>query len=969
MSTARRRSRWRTSGRYLLVASAAFVLLVVVLGRAVARFYIDALWFDALDQSSVYWEILRAKVTLFVMFFGTFVLLAAVNLGVADKLAPSRFPAEVHPYVARFHDAFGRRLRLYRYLVATLFGLLLALPATAQWQAWLLYRHSQDFGRADAQFGVDVGFYVFELPFVSFLVDWLFWAVVVVLLLAVVTHILNGGVIFAAPVPSVGAGMKGHVAVLLAVLAVLKAADYWIRRYEATNARRGFVQGPTYSVVHAQLPALVLLAVVALVTAGLYLSTLRTHSWRVPLVASGIWMVLAVVGGYVYPAVVQSLVVRPNQKAREAPYIEHNVEATRQAMGLTDEQVAVVPIGFGPLSGAAIADDPRPLGTVRLLNPTESRSRFQQSQGQAAGLTIADLDIDRYPTGPDGQMEQVLVAAKELSVTGAPNQTWQGRHLISTHGCGLVMAPASRVDESGEPLFTNPPLERPELYFSPSLSGWAVAGSEADEQGCGGRAVVAYSGTSGVPMSSWWRRAAFALALMDYNLIGSRAIGPQSRMLWTRNIRDRVAKLAPFLTFDGDPYPVVVDGRVLWVIDTYTSTSRYPYAEAVGSDVVLSEGSGIPRDANYIRNSVKAVVDAYDGSVRLYVVDEVDPIVRAWQAAFPGLFTPSSAMPAELRAHLRYPEDLFRVQTTVYSKYQLDPGDFFDRRGAWSVAQATGTAPRDVTSIAAVTPAAAEEAPTDFATESSNNRFTPYYTLFAGLGAGAEEFVLIRPFVPFSRDDQRTELQAFMTATSDGRLTVYVVGDDPLPAGPRSVASSMESDPDVSEQVTFLNQARGGTNVRFGDLQLVPIAGGILWMRPFYVSAQLDNASVTDYEFMIVAYSGRVAISTTIGGALAQLFPGLELDVGERVVAGPPPGSPALDGEPPVLAPGTGSLPPGAGSDDVLVRVHELLVEADAALAAGDLGLYQQKVDEASDLLAEHLDGAVSAPPATTEPG
>ena len=296
--------------------------------------------------------------------------------------------------------------------------------------------------------------------------------------------------------------------------------------------------------------------------------------------------------------------------------------------------------------------------------------------------------------------EQVLIAARELDLESAGNRSWQGRHLINTRGCGLVMAPASRVRSNGQPDYEDVEVDRPELYFSPALEGYAIVGTEETERSCGGAEDAPYEGGAGVRMSSFLRRAAFGLAFLDYNIVGSGAIDGDSQMLWVRNIHDRLEKLAPFLSFDGDPYPAVVSGRVVWLIDAYTSTARYPYAEAVGNDVRLTQETGIPRDANYVRNSVKAVVDAYDGSVTLYVVDDGDepePIIRAWMSAFPELFTPFDEMPPELREHVRYPEDLFRVQTNVYSKYQAiyesDPQAFFEREGAWSVAQAPAESP------------------------------------------------------------------------------------------------------------------------------------------------------------------------------------------------------------------------------------------------------------------------------------
>jgi uncharacterized protein len=985
----RRRSWLRASGRVVLIGAALFVFGVIIFGRAVARFYVEALWFDGLDQSGVFWGVIRARLTLFALFFIAFAAISCGNVAIADRLAPTRYPANPHPLVDRLHELFGRRLQVYRYLLAGVFAVLLALPASTQWQAWLLYRNAESFGTADAEFGVDVGFYVFELPFINFVLDWLFFAVIVVLLITVLVHVLNGGVMFASPIPTLSAGARGHIAVLLAVLAALKAADYWVHRYETTNERRGFVQGATYSVVHAQLPALLLLAVVALVTAALYLSTLRTESWRLPLISSAIWLVLAVLAGYIYPAAVQGLVVNPNQKAREAPFIERNVSATREAMGLSGTEIATASVSFEPLSAASIvaSNDLQPLVDVRLLNPSEFESRFQVDGGDEAGLTIDDVDVDRYDL--DGELQQVLISARELDLDGVPNRSWQGRHLINTRGCGILMAPAGRVRASGRPALRMAELVRPELYFSPSLTGYAVAGTEENERPCGDGEP--YTGASGVAMSSFVRRLAFGLAFMDYNVVASGAIDSDSQMLWVRNVRDRVEKLAPFLSFDGDPYPVVTGGTVQWVVDGYTSSSRYPYAEAVGDNVALSTESGIPRDANYVRNSVKAVVDAYDGSVTLYVVDENDPIVLAWMSAFPDLFTSGDDMPDDLLAHLRYPEDLFRVQTNVYSKYQLDPARFFERDGAWSVAQAPAVAPRETSTVDTQqqqpTTVDDEREPA-LATETSNVRFIPYYTMF---GEGEErDFVLLRPFVPFSRDDQRRELQAYMTASSDpdtyGQLTVYEVEatDSGLPDGPLAVATAMEGEPEIREEITLQNQ-RGGSRVRFGDLQLVNVAGGLLWVRPFYVSVEQDSgrvASLTEYAFVMATYDERSAYDTTLGGVLAQLFPGLDANIGERsdtqvsaVAELDESASTAPSADGPDVAADESSGDTTTGDTESSEAPAELLAQADRLLRQaeeelrldGDLGAYQQRVDEAADLVAQALDALGSGPTQSTE--
>lgn len=939
-------------GRTIVIVLGVIVFAIIVFGRAIASFYVDALWHDALGRGDVFWGQIWAKVTLFVMFFLAFAVLAGVNLYLADRSAPTVFPANVHPYVERFHELFGQRLRLVRYGTALVLAIMLALPAIAQWQDWLLFRNSQSFGIDDPQFGADVGFYVFRLPFIAFAIDWLFAALIVVLLLTLAAHLLNGGVMFTSATPVVRPQTKVHVAALLALLAAVKAGDYWITRYELTNETRGFVQGATYTVVKAQLPALMLLVLIALLTAVLYLTTIRTDRWRLPIVASALWLVVLIVGGLIYPALVQSLLVRPNQAEREAPYIERNVVATRAAMGI--DEVLTEPVQFSRLSASEVESDLAPIQNVRLLNPTQMLARFSFDRGETAGLKIDDLDVDRYEL--DGEREQVLITARELDLRNIPNKSWQGEHLVSTRGCGLVMAPVGQVTDRDRPDYQDIALERPELYFSPAISGYAITGTDATESPCGDGA--AYLGEAGVEMGGFLRRATFALAFLDYNVVGSGAINSDSQILWHRSVVDRVEKLAPFLDYDGDPYPVAVGGGVKWVIDAYTSTSRYPYAQRIGN-VQLSRFTGLSRDSNYIRNSVKAVVDAYTGEVTFYVVDEDDPIIRTWRSAFPDLFTDGEEMPEELREHLRYPEDLFRIQTDLYSKYQIPPDNFFSRTGAWSVAQAPSVDRRanpGTGTTGPVDPTAAAQ--TDFATESNVDRFIPYYSMFRNEITGEEEFVILRPFVPFSSDDRRTELQAYMTASSDpatyGQLVTYVVDQETLPAGPLRVADQAESEQAISRELSLQSNEETQTSVTFGDLQLFPVADGLVYIRPVYVV----SGAVTEFRFVIVSNDNDAVLDTNLSAALGRLFPGFDAEVGDRIddpdegaVPDDGTGDPTDDGSD---DPATGEDPPL--SDDpaaIVAEAEAIYLEAQDLLREGDLGGYQERMDRVGELIGE----------------
>lgn len=976
-----RRQRVGDRGRVLLVAALVLVVGLIIGARFFAGFYVDYLWHISLGRGDVFWGILRTKLLLFVLFAGAFSAMAIVNLLIADRLSPVAFSANVHPAVERFHDFFGRRLRLFRIIVAVVIGMLFAAPAIGRWQDWLMFRNAKAFGIADPQFHHDIGFYLFKLPFVTFLLDWLFAALIFITLLTLATHILNGGIVFASPRPRVRNSAKAHIAVLLAALALVKAADYWVQRYELTASNQSnIVRGATYTVINATLPAIVLLGLIALLTAGLFLSTLKTGSWRLPLIASVLWAVMALVGGIIYPAVIQALVVNPNQRDREALYIERNIDATRHALGI--DNVQKIDYQVESLSTSEVEASTPSLQNVRLLKAdADMVTRFRSDQGLRAGLTINDIDIDRYTI--DGRQQQAVVGARELDLSSIANKTWQGKHLISTHGCGLVVAPAGQADSNGRPVYSDAVLDRPELYFSDDISGYAIVNTEVKEETCPEQADPgAYSGSGGVLLDSAFKRLAFALDYLDYNLIGSSAVNDDSRLISNRRVQDRVRTLAPFLDFDGDPYPVALNGRVYWIVDAYTTSDLYPYGQN-GDRTQLTASSGLDKPFNYIRNSVKAVVDAYDGSTTFYMVDPSDPVLRVWDSAFPGLFRPSDEMPAGLVEHLRYPEELFRVQTAAYSKYQLPPSQFFDRNGAWSVAQAPpNQAQPTSTPTANVTPVtdANTRQQQAFSDESGSAKFVPYYTMFQAPGQTTSTFELFRPFVPFSTNDDRRELQSFMTASSDpatyGQLTAYIVTNDQLPNGPLQVANTMSQDPLISQQVTLIDQR--GSQVVLGDLQMIPVAGGVVWLRPMFSEPQ--GGSQPLMKFVLASYNGTATYGESTGEALSKLFPGYDVDLGDRItVPGEVPGggdstdtgegSTPSTTAPPTSGPTESTTPGGQTPDELLAEANRLFIEADAALTDGDLGGYQQKVEQARQLVQQAFDLMQASTTTSSVPG
>jgi uncharacterized protein len=943
-----RSRRFSDKGRIALIAVAVVLVGVLLFGRFFAGFYTDYLWFDSVGRAGVFSTMLRSKLLLFFLFGGTFVALAVLNLVIADRLAPSAFSANTHPAVERFHEFFGHRLRSLRIAVATVSGLLFAAPAVGHWQDWLMFRNSQRFGIADAQFSHDVGFYMFRLPFIAFVLDWLFAALVFITLLVVATHVLSGGIIIQPPRPKVRRATKAHVAVLLAALAVVKAGDYWLTRYELTTDSRGFVRGLLYSAAKAQLPAVMLLTLVALLVAGLFLSTLRTNSWRIPVVASALWAVIALIGGIIYPAAIQALVVNPNQRDKEAPYISRNIEATNHALGI--DNVARKDVAFADISERALSEDFTPLQNVRLLKPEAMVGRFRTDRSQRAGLTINDVDPDRYNL--DGRVQQVSMAARELDLSSIANKSWQGQHLINTHGCGLVEAPSGQISDR-RPVYREVELDRPEMYFSDEISGYAIVDTGVNEEDCPGYPEPgAYSGTGGIKLNSVFKRMAFALSYLDYNMIGSGAVDDSSRLVSIRRVEDRAKKLAPFLSFDNDPYPVALNGRVVWVIDAYTTSDRYPYAES-GDRKQLSPGSGLDHPFNYVRNSIKVVVDAYDGTVDFYIIDDIDPIAKVWQSAFPGLFKAKDQMPAGLADHLRYPEELFRVQTAAYSKYRLTPEAFFGRTGAWSVAQAPIARPRaGTTVVAASTDADTSAAQADLATESGTERFVPYYSMLRSPDESQASFKLLRPFVPFSTDDSKRNLQAFMTASSDpadyGTLVAYEVTS--AEDGPFTVSNTMNTESSVSQQLSLLNIE--GTDVVFGDLQMVPLAGGLLWVRPVYVQPSVSDPRATQptIELVLVSQNNNAAFGSSLSGALAKLFPGFDANIGD--VVGDTPVDSGDNGDGTVTPPPTTDKTPA----ELLDEAETLFAQADQALDDHDLATYQARVEEARALVQQAVD-------------
>ena len=941
-----RRTRRPGSRRVRVIAFGLLIVgsVLMLSMRGLAGFYTDYLWFDQLGYGDVFRSVLLAQVVLVALFTALFFVICFVNLTVADRLAPIvRPPGPEEDLLARYHVAVGRRARMVRVVGSALLALLAGLGVSDRWQEWLLFTNGGDFGIEDAQFGKDIGFYVFKMPFTSFVVGWLFGTLIVTLVVTTVLHYLNGGIRLQTVGERVQPAVKAHLSLLLGLLALVKAADYWLARYELTTSTRGAVHGATYTDVKAQLPAINLLILISLFAVILLIVNIRRRGWVLPVLAVGLWAFVALVMGNIYPAVIQNLRVEPAESEKEAEYIGRNIEATRQAFGLDDVTVLQLDGMDNVITGEDLLANPGTVRNIRVLDPLVVQGTFDRLQGEREFYRFSrELDSDRYLVG--GEPTQVMIGARELE----PNVTrsWESQHVAFTHGYGVALAPVSRVRATGDPEFLigdlpisidpsiSVTIDQPQIYVGEELGGYAIVGASRDEVDYTDEnqetLEVRYAdigGEGGVSMGSLVRRVAFSLRFGELEPLISNFITEDSRVIYVRDVRERVEKLAPFLRFDADPYPVLHEGGIVYVIDGYTTTNRYPYAQRAPVRELPSQ-SGLRSGFNYVRNSVKAVVDAFDGSVTFYVADTDDPIIRAYEGAFGSLFLPISEMPVELVEHLRYAEDLFRIQTELWGAYHVDDTEnFYQRASEWAVSQdpgRTGEGARDLVLV--------DEQGIRIGTR--DMRMAPYRTMLDLPGGDETEFVILRAFVPLDEQDARKELAAYIVGRSDdehyGELVLYRPPTSNFD-GPALSEERIRNDEEVATLQTLLSQR--GSTVLFGELLLVPIENSVLYVRPLYVQAEGDN-TVPELERVIVAVGEAVVMADSLQEALEVLTDtDLSGIFGESTGASTPSGDNTGD-----------STGDGAGADpkpidlpdsvtDIVAELGGLQVDAAKALA------------------------------------
>jgi uncharacterized protein len=925
MSTIRLPTRTR---RWPLVLIGVVVVLVVLF-TALSGFVIDLLWYREIDQSTVFWTVLRTKVVLALVFGLLFFGILYVNLLIARRIRPTtRVLSPDQEVLERIRDLTDPLLRWAMPLGAAVLAFLVALGVTGQWSTFLLWKNSSGvtFGSPEPLFNRDPAFYIFSLPWLRFLQGWLFSTLVGVTILVGIAHVLWGGIRPQAPMfaDKVTPAARAHLSVLLGLIMLVKAWGYYLGRFDLLTSPRGVVEGASYTDVHAQLPALNFLTIVAVICALLFFANIRLRQWSLPIIAVALLALVSVLLGAVYPAFVQQFRVKPNEQQDEREYIERNIQATNGAFQLSGIEAEPRDVTVGPLTAKQIVGNAGTVSNIRVWRPKVLQENLQSVQALRQYYDFNDVDVDRYLVGNEERV--LMVSAREVHQKGldASAQTWQNVHLAYTHGYGAVAAQVNAATEQGQPdyvLQDLPPRTddqsldmsaQPRIYFGESDDEpFVVTNTNIDELDFqqDASSATAYQGSGGIPLSNILRRAMFAWKFRDYNLLVSGSIDSSSRIMIYRDIQTRVRKAVPFLKFDNDPYLAIVDGRPVWIWDAYSYTDEYPYSQAVDLQTTApgQDSSSVPLQGtvNYLRNSVKAVVDAYNGSITYYA-DLSEPIVQVWSRAFPGLFTDISTASAALQAHFRYPENLFQVQAYQYANYHVtDATLFYQKKDFWAV-------PADPTlTVSNEAPAA----------------IRPYYQLIRLPGAPTEDFELVIPFVPADRQN----MVGWMAAPSDppeyqpdaGNLTVFRFPEGRTIEGPTQVFARINQDARFSSERTLLSQA--GSNILFGDFLVIPIENSFLYVQPVYVQAA--QTPIPQLHDVIIVNGSQGAV--TIGDNLQDA---IRAAVGGQV--------PSEGGQTP-----GGTVPQQI--QRLLAQAQAHFANAQAALTAGNLALYQSEIDAA----------------------
>ena len=914
----------------------SFLIFIGIIGfslaRGIATFFTNYLWFDSIDLNSVWIKILLTRISLVAAL--SFIAFAFIftNLRLATRATPvmdifEAFDSE--DPLARFRNWVSERFARFRLTGAIALSLFLGAGASSLWEQVLLFLNKEEFNITDPVFGYDVSSYVYGLPLYRLFISWGFQLVIITSLVIVLYFIATGAMqLRPGRLPDVSSGGKAHLSVLLSFIALLKAGAYRLDALELLYSPRGKVFGASFTDVKAHLPALNLLVLISIFGAILLLVNIRRRGWLLPTTAIGLWLAVSVIVGGIVPAAIQRFRVLPDELNKELPYVAEHINYTRIAYGL--DEIEERAFEASPdLTQGDINDNSQTVDNIRLWDPTVLAETYSQLQEIRAYYALKEVDVDRYVI--DGKLTQVMVSARELDQTNLPAEGWVNQRLQYTHGFGVVFSPANAVANQGQPDFyvkgvpastsvSELTIDQPRIYFGESAesSEYVVVNSLQEEVdyplSTEGQSVAYtnYSGDGGVGIGSFFKRLGFALRYSELNLLISNQLSDTSKLIMERNVISRVKKAAPFLYTDNDPYLALIDGELFWIIDMYTVSDRYPYAQPADSGRI-NERSGLPRNFNYIRNSIKAVVNAYDGTINFYIFDEEDPLIKSYSKIFPSMFDSKSEMSENLLAHIRYPEDLFTVQSDMYRDYHMiDPRVFYADEDPWVIPTDSSTTPRVATLRGEFT-------------EIGFKPMLPYYLLMALPGEQDLSYLIFQPFNP----ENRPNMQSFLVADADpenyGQLIDFRLPKGEFVDGPSQVATRINQDPDISQIFTLLDQQ--GSSVIKGNLFVVPINQSVLYYQPIYL--QGEQNPLPEFKFVVVVFQDRILMAETLGEALEGVFGDINIDTS------------SVEEE-----------DPDANPIDLLNKANSAFKQAQDELKNGNLGRYQDLIKKAEEFVS-----------------
>ncbi|OGC25329.1 hypothetical protein A2291_02865 [candidate division WOR-1 bacterium RIFOXYB2_FULL_42_35] len=861
--------------RFPLAITIILVFIVWSLISALISIYPNFLWLQNLGFSAIFWINLKAKVLTGLAFGLLFLVIAAVNIYVANRLTKGlkkngvrRKSPDIQKMIEQLFGEGGGandndddqiidvgpqpeghdRANLFWLLGILVVALFMGLSALTQWQVVLKALNASSFGIADPIFNKDIGFYVFQFPLLKFIQGFIMSALMISGLAALWIYFTKNGFSLEQVEVSFARGVKAHLALLLALLTGVFAWGLWLGRLEILYSARGIVFGAGYTDVNAQLLGYNLQILVLFVLSALFLINIFQKDYKLPLVGAATYLVVAVVMGGIYPAFIQNLQVKPNEISMESPYIANGIKFTRQAYGLDNIEEKEF-AAEQDLSLADLRRNTQTISNIRLWDPRPIKKTYNQLQGIRLYYDFADVDVDRYQI--NGKYQEVMLSPRELKISKLPAkaQNWVNQHLSFTHGYGVCLSPVNEKTSDGLPNLlvkdippvssTDLKIERPEIYYGEESDNYVFVKTkekEFDYPKGDSNVYSTYQGKGGVQISSFLRRLAFAINFSDLKILLTDYITKDSRIMFNRSIAGRVKTIAPFLSYDSDPYLVISKGQLYWIQDAYTTSNLYPYSDPTGTSYARF---------NYIRNSVKAVVNAYDGSVDFYIIDAADPLAKTYQKIYPGLFKSFAQMPEDLKKHLRYPYDLFMIQAHKYATFHMDePQVYYNQEDLWNI-------PKEIYA-------------------GNEQLMEAYYIIMRLPKEKREEFLLMLPFTPNNKDNMIAWLAGRSDMPNYGKLIVYKFPKDKLVYGPMQVEARIDQQTEISQQFTLWGQ--GGSRVIRGNLLAIPIKNSIVYVEPVYLEA--SSGELPQLKRIIVVYGNNVAMGESLDSAFSQVFSG-----------------------------------------------------------------------------------------------